>query len=68
MRRAILFVAALVPCTALAQPADYRITEFTQACERWTWCMPPSRMRKRNAVWVRSVLDARRFLRAERSD
>ena len=35
MRRTILLVAALLPCTALAQPADYRITEFTQACERW---------------------------------
>ena len=35
MRRTILFIATLVPCTALAQPADYRITEFTQACERW---------------------------------
>ena len=35
MRQTILLVAALLPCTALAQPADYRITEFTQACERW---------------------------------
>jgi hypothetical protein len=35
MRRTILFIAALLPCPALAQPADYRITEFTQACERW---------------------------------
>ena len=35
MRRTILLVAALFPCTALAQPADYRISEFTQACERW---------------------------------
>ena len=35
MRRTILLVATLLPCTALAQPADYRITEFTQACERW---------------------------------
>ena len=35
MRRTILLVTALLPCTAVAQPADYRITEFTQACERW---------------------------------
>jgi hypothetical protein len=27
--------AVAVPYTALAQPADYRITESTQACERW---------------------------------
>jgi hypothetical protein len=35
MRRTILLVATLLPCTALAQPADYRISESTQACERW---------------------------------
>ena len=32
---AILLAAAVVlPCTAIAQPADYRVTEATQACER----------------------------------
>jgi hypothetical protein len=35
MRRTVLLVAALFPCTAIAQPADYRISELTQACVRW---------------------------------
>ena len=26
--------AIALPCTALAQPSDYRVTEATQACER----------------------------------
>jgi len=35
MFRAIAQSAAIAfPCTALAQPSDYRITEATQACER----------------------------------
>jgi hypothetical protein len=36
MFRAIAQSAAAValPCTVLAQPIDYRITETTQACER----------------------------------
>ena len=36
MKRAIFLAAAVVlPCTAIAQPADYRITELTPACDRW---------------------------------
>jgi len=27
--------AVAVPYTAFAQPTDYRVTESTQACERW---------------------------------
>ena len=33
--RAIAQSAAIaLPCTGLAQPSDYRVTEATQACER----------------------------------
>jgi len=33
---AIFLAAAVVlPCTAIAQPADYRVSEATQACERF---------------------------------
>jgi hypothetical protein len=35
MVRTIAQSAAIaLPCTALAQPSDYRVTEATQACER----------------------------------
>ena len=29
-----LTAAVVLPCTAIAQPTDYRVTEATQACER----------------------------------